>query len=127
MVSTKQFGYNNSQSEYHNLGHSSVSPSDILWRFPNLEKLELEHGSYREIFSYEEVKKHRKMPAQIKSLKLREPKILEHIWKQHSKLDPVLQKLEIFDVLNCGLTDLLPPPPHRSETYKFCMLMIATT
>ncbi|TXG66094.1 hypothetical protein EZV62_007369 [Acer yangbiense] len=80
----------------------SVFPPDILWKFPNLEKLVLNRGSYEEIFSLEEVEKHAERPAQIKSLILVHFEKLKRIWKPHSKL-------EFLVVESCGLTDLLPP------------------
>ncbi|TXG65729.1 hypothetical protein EZV62_007004 [Acer yangbiense] len=80
----------------------------ILWRFPNLEKLELDSCSYEEILSLEEVEKHTEMSAPIKSLQLCQLEMLKHIWKKHSKLDLILQNLEFLKVSHCGLTDLLP-------------------
>ncbi|KAK3200791.1 hypothetical protein Dsin_024206 [Dipteronia sinensis] len=74
----------------------SVIPPDILWRFPNLEKLYFTRGSCEEIFSLEEVEKHAEMPAQIKSLELRGIRKIKRIWKQHSKLDLIFQKLGSF-------------------------------
>ncbi|TXG66105.1 hypothetical protein EZV62_007380 [Acer yangbiense] len=89
----------------------SVFPPDILWRFPNLEKLRFNFGSYEEIFLLEEVEKHTERPAhaQIKSLQLYGIEKMNRIWKQHSKFDLIIQKLEILFVRKCGLTDLLPP------------------
>ncbi|TXG66102.1 hypothetical protein EZV62_007377 [Acer yangbiense] len=87
----------------------SVFPPDILWKFPHLEKLQFDSGSYEEIFSLEEVEKHAERPAQIKSLKLKGIYKMKRIWKQHSKLDLIIQKLEFLVVESCGLTDLLPP------------------
>ncbi|KAK3200794.1 hypothetical protein Dsin_024209 [Dipteronia sinensis] len=78
----------------------SVIPPDILWRFPNLKKLEFSRGSFEEIFSLEEVEKHAERPAQIKCLVLYGLEKMERIWKQHSKLDLIIHKLEILHVEN---------------------------
>ncbi|KAK3200431.1 hypothetical protein Dsin_023846 [Dipteronia sinensis] len=80
----------------------------ILWRYPNLEKLELDSCSYEEIFSIEEVEKQAEMSAPIKSLQLCRLEMLKQIWKKHSKLDLILQNLEFLKVSYCRLTDLLP-------------------
>ncbi|KAK3200789.1 hypothetical protein Dsin_024204 [Dipteronia sinensis] len=113
----------------------SVFPPDILWRFPNLEKLEFYEGSYEEIFSLEEVEKHAERLAQIKSLKLMEIKKLKRIWKHHSKLDLIIQKLEILHVQGCGLTDLLPPSAffrnlkilHAWNCHKLTSILTSST
>ncbi|KAK3197794.1 hypothetical protein Dsin_021209 [Dipteronia sinensis] len=113
----------------------SVFPPNILWRFPNLEKLEFTHASYEEIFSLEEVEKHAERPAQIKCLKLLENEKLKRIWKQHSKLDLIIQKLEVLLVWNCGLTDLLPPSAffrnlkilHVEDCHKLTSILTSST
>ncbi|TXG66093.1 hypothetical protein EZV62_007368 [Acer yangbiense] len=113
----------------------SVIPLDILWRFPNLEKLEFDEGSYEEIFSLEEVEKHAERPSQIKSLKLRGIEKMKCIWKPHSKLDLIIQKLEILHVRRCGLTDLLPPSTffrnlkilHVEDCHKLTSILTSST
>ncbi|KAL5768390.1 hypothetical protein ACOSP7_014942 [Xanthoceras sorbifolium] len=88
---------------------SAVFPLCILQRFHNLEKLVLIDGSYEEIFSYGEVDKHAGILAQIKSLHLHQLHELKHIWKQDSKLDFILQNLEVLQVQsNDRLIDLVP-------------------
>ncbi|KAL5751596.1 hypothetical protein ACOSQ2_022103 [Xanthoceras sorbifolium] len=89
---------------------STVFPHAILRRFHNVEKLELNCCSYEEIFSCEDVEKHAGMLAQIKSLSLYRLDDLKQMWKQDSKLDLILQNLEIVQVNWCGsLVSLMPP------------------
>ncbi|KAK2640674.1 hypothetical protein Ddye_028469 [Dipteronia dyeriana] len=97
---------------------SEVFPFDILWRYPKLEKLELDYCSSEEIFSHEEVEKHAEMLARIKSLQLSRIATLKHIWKQHPKLDLILQSLQILKVSNCGSTDAILPSSASFRNLK---------
>ncbi|KAL5756993.1 hypothetical protein ACOSQ2_021739 [Xanthoceras sorbifolium] len=89
---------------------STVFPHAILQRFHNVEKLELNCCSYEEIFSCEDDEKHAGMLAQIKCLSLYRLDDLKQMWKQDSKLDLILQNLEIVQVNWCGSLVFLMPP-----------------
>ncbi|KAK2640737.1 hypothetical protein Ddye_022500 [Dipteronia dyeriana] len=86
---------------------STVLPLSIIQRFPNLEMLSLEESSYEEIFLYKDVQG---TPAKMKKLVLYILKDLKYIWKQDSRLDLILQNLEVLRVGSCdSLINLLPP------------------
>ncbi|XP_044481226.1 uncharacterized protein LOC123207811 [Mangifera indica] len=81
---------------------SDVFPFHAFQRFHNLEKLILSHGSYKEIFSHEEVDEqdgHASILTQIKEIKLFELSILKYMWKQESKLSTLLQNLVFLENL----------------------------
>lgn len=81
---------------------SAVFPLGLLQRVHNLGKLLLSYSSYKEICSSEEVEKHAGRLAHIKALKLNKLSDLTHMWKQDSKLDLMLQNLEILEIKYCG-------------------------
>ncbi|KAL5825698.1 hypothetical protein ACOSQ3_021761 [Xanthoceras sorbifolium] len=97
---------------------SSVLPLGILERFHNLKKLKLKSSLYKEIFLYEEVKKHAQTLAQIKSLYLGRLRKLKQMWKQDFKMDLILQKLEILEVEFCSSLIVLMPPSACFENLK---------
>ncbi|KAL5825716.1 hypothetical protein ACOSQ3_021779 [Xanthoceras sorbifolium] len=97
---------------------SSVLPLGILERFHNLKKLKLKSSSYKEIFLYEEVEKHAETLAQIKSLYLKRLSNLKQMWKQDSKIDLILQKLEILEVVSCHSLIVLMPLSACFENLK---------
>ncbi|XP_044466627.1 uncharacterized protein LOC123196636 isoform X2 [Mangifera indica] len=81
---------------------SDVFPFHAFQRFHNLEKLILSHGSYKEIFSHEEVDEqdgHASILTQIKEIKLFELSKLKYMWKQESKLSTLLQNLVFLENL----------------------------
>ncbi|KAL5823790.1 hypothetical protein ACOSQ4_021690 [Xanthoceras sorbifolium] len=97
---------------------SSVLPLGILEKFYNLKMLKLTSSSYKEIFLYEEVKKHAEALAQIKSLYLYQLRNLKQMWKQDSKMDLILQKLEILEVVYCHSLIVLMPLSACFENLK---------
>ncbi|TXG48206.1 hypothetical protein EZV62_027500 [Acer yangbiense] len=97
---------------------STVFPPDILVRFHNLKKLKLTSSSYKEIFSFEEVEKHTRTLVQIKSLCIRHLDNLKQLWKQDSKMDLILQKLEFLQVNWCDSLIILMPPAASLENLK---------
>ncbi|KAL5825721.1 hypothetical protein ACOSQ3_021784 [Xanthoceras sorbifolium] len=90
----------------------------FLEKFYNLKMLKLTSSSYKEIFLYEEVKKHAEALAQIKSLYLDQLRNLKQMWKQDSKMDLILQKLEILEVVSCRSVIVLMPPSACFENLK---------
>lgn len=85
------------------LGHddkSEVLSVDILCKFQNLEMLKLLGCSYKEIF-YAEAGEFKGMYAQLKILDLRSLHDLEFVCEQDSKLNAILQKLEVLEVFDC--------------------------
>ncbi|KAJ4721529.1 Disease resistance protein [Melia azedarach] len=65
-------------------------------------------SSYKEIFSSGQVEKHVAKLAKIKSLRLVGLNDLNQLWEQNSKMDSILQNLEILQVPYCeNLTNLL--------------------
>ncbi|XP_031276402.1 probable disease resistance protein At4g27220 isoform X2 [Pistacia vera] len=88
---------------------STAFPLGFLQRFHNLEELALSFSSYKEIFLHGEAQKHAGTLAQIKTLKLSSLSDLKYIWKQESKLDLILQNLEILNISHCeNLINLIP-------------------
>ncbi|XP_044465003.1 disease resistance protein At4g27190-like isoform X2 [Mangifera indica] len=91
---------------------SDVFPFHAFQRFHNLEKLILSHGSYKEIFSHEEVDEQdgqARILTQIKEIRLFELSNLKWMWKQESKLSTLLQNLFILDVWWCHNLNYLVP------------------
>ncbi|TXG65323.1 hypothetical protein EZV62_006598 [Acer yangbiense] len=73
----------------------------------NLENLSLNRSSDEEIFPHGEDQTWTK----IKTLDLYYRNDLKHIWKQNSKLDLIIQNLEVLKVQLChSLINLMPPP-----------------
>ncbi|XP_044466116.1 uncharacterized protein LOC123196240 isoform X2 [Mangifera indica] len=91
---------------------SAVFPFHAFQRFHNLEKIILRRGSYKELFSHEDVDRQdgqANLLTQIKELKLDELSNLEYLWKQESKQSTLLQNLVILDVWwCCNLIYLVP-------------------
>lgn len=88
---------------------SAVFPLGLLQRARNLEKLVLSYGSYKEICSSEEVEEHAGRLTHIKTLKLNKLSDPTHMWKQDSKLDLMLQNLDILEIKYCGnMMNLVP-------------------
>ncbi|KAL5756997.1 hypothetical protein ACOSQ2_021743 [Xanthoceras sorbifolium] len=97
---------------------SSFLPLGILERFHNFKKLKLKSSWYKEIFLYEEIKKHAETFRQIKSLYLSGLRNLKQIWKEDSKMDLILQKLEFLEVASCRSLIILMPPSACFENLK---------
>ncbi|KAK2643965.1 hypothetical protein Ddye_019160 [Dipteronia dyeriana] len=97
---------------------SAVFPLDILLRFHNLKNIILGFSSYKEIFSFELVEKHARTLAQIKSLGLVVLSDLKQLWKQDSKMDHILQKLEFLRIYSCDSLIILMPPSASFENLK---------
>ncbi|KAI9196678.1 hypothetical protein LWI28_026023 [Acer negundo] len=88
---------------------STVLAFDIIQRFHNLKKLCLNHGSYKEIFSYVDAEEHVRRPLQIKHLVLNGLNELKEIWKQDSEAHLEFRNLEILEVRSCfSLSNLMP-------------------
>ncbi|KAL5783737.1 hypothetical protein ACOSP7_008766 [Xanthoceras sorbifolium] len=89
---------------------STVLPLGIIQRLHNLEMLSLCKSSYKEMFSCGEVQNQEATLAKIKKLDLQELKDLKYIWEQNSKLDLILQNLEVLTVTGCySLINLMLP------------------
>ncbi|KAK2637734.1 hypothetical protein Ddye_025529 [Dipteronia dyeriana] len=89
---------------------SAVLPLHIVQRFHNLEKLSLYSGSYERIFSREGIGKQAKTLVKMRKLFLSRLNDLNYMWKQDSRLDLVLQNLEVLEVDKCGsLITLMAP------------------
>ncbi|XP_044477768.1 uncharacterized protein LOC123205035 isoform X2 [Mangifera indica] len=81
----------------------------ILQRSVKLEKLILSDCSYEEIFTCGEDEKHTKILIQIKSLELRDLSDAKYLWGKGSKLDSLLQNLEVLEVRCCDrMINVLP-------------------
>ncbi|XP_044477854.1 uncharacterized protein LOC123205104 isoform X2 [Mangifera indica] len=81
----------------------------ILQRSVKLEKLILSECSYEEIFTCGEDGKHIKILIQIKSLELRFLSYAKYLWGKGSKLDSLLQNLEVLEVNYCPrMINVLP-------------------
>ncbi|XP_044477732.1 putative disease resistance protein At4g19050 isoform X2 [Mangifera indica] len=81
----------------------------ILQRSLKLEKLMLNDCSYEEIFTCGENEKHTKILIQIKSLELRYLSDAKYLWGKSSKLDSLLQNLEVLEVIYCPqMINVLP-------------------
>ncbi|XP_044477779.1 uncharacterized protein LOC123205052 isoform X2 [Mangifera indica] len=81
----------------------------ILQRPVKLEKLILTVCSYEEIFTRGEDEKHTKILIQIKSLELRGLSDAKYLWGKGSKLDSLLQNLEVLEVNSCvRMINVLP-------------------
>ncbi|XP_044477802.1 probable disease resistance protein At4g27220 isoform X3 [Mangifera indica] len=81
----------------------------ILQRSVKLEKLILSDCSYEEIFTCGEDEKHTEILIQIKSLELRDLSDAKYLWGKGSKLDSLLQNLEVLEVNYCDrMINVLP-------------------
>ncbi|XP_044500417.1 uncharacterized protein LOC123221619 isoform X3 [Mangifera indica] len=81
----------------------------ILQRSVKLEKLILFDCSYEEIFTCGEDEKHTNILIQIKSLELRHLSDAKYLWGKGSKLDSLLQNLEVLEVDGCDrMINVLP-------------------
>ncbi|XP_044477836.1 probable disease resistance protein At4g27220 [Mangifera indica] len=81
----------------------------ILQRSVKLEKLELYKCSYEEIFTCGKDEKHTKISILIKALKLSYLSDAKYLWGKGSKLDSVLQNLEVLEVYGCDrMINVLP-------------------
>ncbi|XP_031274893.1 uncharacterized protein LOC116133325 [Pistacia vera] len=89
---------------------STNIPLVILQRSFDLEKLVLRSSSYKEIFSYGLHDRHTGTLLQIKSLELDDLSNLNNIWSKDSKVDYVIQNLEVLEVHNCDKLSFMLPP-----------------
>ncbi|XP_044477764.1 uncharacterized protein LOC123205033 isoform X2 [Mangifera indica] len=81
----------------------------IFQRPVKLEKLILSDCSYEEIFTCGEDEKHTNILIQIKSLELRDLSDAKYLWGKGSKLDSLLQNLEVLEVRCCDrMINVLP-------------------
>ncbi|XP_044477797.1 probable disease resistance protein At4g27220 isoform X3 [Mangifera indica] len=81
----------------------------ILQRSVKLENLMLSDCSYEEIFTCGEDEKHTKILMHIKSLELSNLSDAKYLWGKGSKLDSLLQNLEVLKVDNCDrMINVLP-------------------
>ncbi|XP_044477832.1 probable disease resistance protein At4g27220 isoform X2 [Mangifera indica] len=81
----------------------------ILQRSVKLENLILSDCSYEEIFTCGEDEKHTKILIDIKSLELSNLSDAKYLWGKGSKLDSLLQNLEVLEVDNCDrMINVLP-------------------
>ncbi|KAL5848625.1 hypothetical protein ACOSQ4_006638 [Xanthoceras sorbifolium] len=94
------------QSLELNDDESTVFPLYIIQKFHSLEKLSLNCGAYKEIFSHGDVED--RLP-QIKHLVLSELFDLKQIWKQDFKIYLNFQNLETLEVQSCfNLINIMP-------------------
>ncbi|KAJ6928875.1 hypothetical protein NC652_012892 [Populus alba x Populus x berolinensis] len=84
---------------------------DLLPRFPNMETLNVERGTFKELLPSRLVgmEEHATLLSPIRHLFLLFLPCLEHLWKSNSQLDQALQTLETLLVLNCGSLIYLAP------------------
>ncbi|XP_044477735.1 uncharacterized protein LOC123205012 [Mangifera indica] len=81
----------------------------ILQRSVKLEKLILSDCSYEEIFACGEDEKHTQTLIRIKSLELSNLYDAKYLWGKSSKLDSLLQNLEVLEVRYCyRMINVLP-------------------
>ncbi|KAJ6918356.1 disease resistance protein [Populus alba x Populus x berolinensis] len=86
-------------------------PIDLLPRFPNMERLNVEGGTFKELLPSRLVgmEEHATVLSPIRHLELDSLTCLEHLWKSNSQLDQALQTLETLVVQNCGSLIYLAP------------------
>ncbi|KAL3591251.1 hypothetical protein D5086_009891, partial [Populus alba] len=84
---------------------------DLLPRFPNMERLNVERGTFKELLPSRLVgmEEHATVLSPIRHLFLHSLPCLEHLWKSNSQLDQALQTLETLRVRNCGSLIYLAP------------------
>ncbi|XP_034926484.1 probable disease resistance protein At4g27220 [Populus alba] len=84
---------------------------DLLPRFPNMERLNVERGTFKELLPSRLVgmEEHATVLSPIRHLFLHSLPCLEHLWKSNSQLDQALQTLETLWVWNCGSLIYLAP------------------
>ncbi|KAI5587426.1 hypothetical protein BDE02_05G031900 [Populus trichocarpa] len=84
---------------------------DLLPRFPNMERLNVERGTFKELLPSRLVgmEEHATVLSPIRHLELDSLPCLEHLWKSNSQLDQALQTLETLRVHNCGSLIYLAP------------------
>ncbi|XP_061971522.1 probable disease resistance protein At4g27220 isoform X1 [Populus nigra] len=84
---------------------------DLLPRFPNMERLNVERGTFKELLPSRLVgmEEHATALSPIRHLELDSLPCLEHLWKSNSQLDQALQTLETLRVHNCGSLIYLAP------------------
>jgi len=84
---------------------------DLLPRFPNMERLNVERGTFKELLPSRLVvmEEHARVLSPIRHLELDSLPCLEHLWKSNSQLDQALQTLETLRVHNCGSLIYLAP------------------
>nr|TKR85303.1 putative disease resistance protein [Populus alba] len=84
---------------------------DLLPRFPNMETLHVERGTFKELLPSRLVgmEEHATVLPPIRHLVLRSLACLEHLWKSNSQLDQALQTLETLWVWDCGTLIYLAP------------------
>jgi len=84
-------------------------PFDLLPRFPNMEKLIVGRGTFKELLPSRLVgmdQKRARVLSPLQHLELDSLPCLEHLWKSNSQLD---QALETLMVQNCGSLIYLSP------------------
>nr|TKS10903.1 putative disease resistance protein [Populus alba] len=84
---------------------------DLLPRFPNMERLIVRRGTFKELLPSRPVgmEEHATVLSPIRHLFLHSLPCLEHLWKSNSQLDQALQTLETLTVRNCGSLIYLAP------------------
>ncbi|KAG6775116.1 hypothetical protein POTOM_018542 [Populus tomentosa] len=84
---------------------------DLLPRFPNMETLNVESGTFKELLPSRLVgmEEHATVLPPIRHLVLHSLACLEHLWKSNSQLDQALQTLETLVVQDCGSLIYLAP------------------
>ncbi|XP_073265190.1 probable disease resistance protein At4g27220 isoform X2 [Populus alba] len=84
---------------------------DLLPRFPNMETLNVERGTFKELLPsrLDGMEEHATVLPPIRHLELDSLPCLEHLWKSNSQLDQALQTLETLRVNDCGSLIYLAP------------------